>query len=89
MLTVSSGTLGAYRHFSQAVALDWKFGGGFGIYSWNYKYGGKSIRDPETQLHYRGFDPGLFIGGRGRKATHSARHTARHRAATLYLLVEQ
>lgn len=60
VLTVSSGTLGAYRHFSQAVALDWKFGGGFGIYSWTYKYGGKSIRDPETQLHYRGFDPGLF-----------------------------
>ncbi len=60
VLTVMSGTLGLYRHISDALGLDWKLGGGAGYYRWNYKFSGKSIRDPQTQLHYRGFGPGVF-----------------------------
>ena len=60
VLTVFSGTLGAYRHLSQALDLDWKVGGGIGFYRWNYKFHGKSIRDPKTELFYRSVDPGVF-----------------------------
>lgn len=62
VLTVLSGTVGVYRHVSGLFSMDWKLGTGVGIYSWNYKYNGKSIRDPETQLHLRAVDPGIFFG---------------------------
>ena len=62
VLTVMSGTLGGYRHFSDALGLDWKLGGGVGMYRWNYKNAGKSFRDSETQLFLRGVDPGVFAG---------------------------
>ncbi len=62
VLAVTSGTLGLYRHFSNAIGLDWKLGGGAGMYRWNYKFNGRSLRDPQTDLYYRGFDPGLFVG---------------------------
>jgi hypothetical protein len=60
VMTVFSGTVGAYRHISQALDLDWKLGGGIGFYRWNYKFNGRSIRDPKTELYYRAVDPGLF-----------------------------
>jgi hypothetical protein len=67
VMTVVSGTFGAYRHISQALNLDWKLGGGFGFYRTNYKFHGKSIRDPKTELYYRSIDPGLFVGGEAEK----------------------
>ncbi len=60
VMTVFSGTVGAYRHISQALDLDWKLGGGAGFYRWNYKFNGRSIRDSKTDLFYRAVDPGLF-----------------------------
>ncbi len=62
VLTVTSGTLGLYRHLSDALSFDWKIGSGAGFYRQNYKFNGRSIRDPETQLHIRSIDPGLFLG---------------------------
>jgi hypothetical protein len=62
VLAVTSGTLGLYKHVSNAIGLDWKLGGGAGIYRWNYKFNGHSLRDPQTDLFYRGLDPGLFVG---------------------------
>jgi hypothetical protein len=62
VLTVMSGTIGLYRHISGALNFDWKLGAGAGFYGWNYKFNGKSIRDPETQLFLRGSGPGLFTG---------------------------
>ena len=62
VLAVTSGTLGLYRHLSQLLDFDWKIGAGAGFYRWNYKFNGKSIRDPGTQLHLRSADLGLFGG---------------------------
>jgi hypothetical protein len=62
VLTVTSGTLALYRHVSGFLNFDWKLGAGAGFYSWNYKYKGESIRDPETQLHLRATAPGFFTG---------------------------
>ncbi|MBD3163112.1 MAG: hypothetical protein GF346_11820 [Candidatus Eisenbacteria bacterium] len=62
VLTVHSGTLGIYRHVSQLFGFDWKVGTGGGLYRWNYKFEGKSVRDPETQLPLRDFGFGVFGG---------------------------
>lgn len=62
VLAVTSGTLGLYKHMSDAIGLDWKFGGGAGFYRWNYKFNGNSLRDPQTDLLYRGIVPGVFVG---------------------------
>jgi|GEM_PF-4431235 len=62
VLAVTSGTMGLYKHFSDAIGLDWKYGGGAGLYRWNYKFSGHSMRDPQSYLFYRGFVPGLFAG---------------------------
>ena len=62
VLTVTSGTLGLYRHLSNALNFDWKLGFGAGYYAWNYKFKGESVRDPESQLRLRGSAPGFFTG---------------------------
>lgn len=67
VLTVMSGTVGLFRHLSDALGLDWKAGGGVGIYRWNYKIKGRSIRDPQTQLHRKGAGPGIFLGAEAEK----------------------
>ena len=84
VLTVFSGTLGFYRHLSQALDLDWKVGGGFGIYSWKYKFSGKSIRDPQTQLQYQAIDPGLFTGLEAEKRL--SPHVTLHGTAQLHYI---
>ncbi|MDM7916276.1 MAG: hypothetical protein ACE15D_09335 [Candidatus Eisenbacteria bacterium] len=62
VLAVTSGTIGLYRHVSDALGADWKLGAGGGFYRWNFKFDGKSIRDPKTNLFYRAIDPGAFVG---------------------------
>ena len=62
VLTVNSGTLGLYRHVSGVFGQDWKIGAGAGLYHWNYRYRGRSVRDPQTQLYYKATDPGVFCG---------------------------
>lgn len=62
VLTVTSGTMGAYRRVAKLAGLDTRVGAGAGLYRWNYKFSGKSIRDPETQLHLRALVPGVFTG---------------------------
>jgi hypothetical protein len=64
VLTVISGTLGLYRHVSSFLNFDWKLGGGLGLYGWNYKFKGKTIRDPDpdSQQYLSATDPGLFTG---------------------------
>jgi hypothetical protein len=62
VLTVLSGTIGAYRHVANIVGLETRVGGGGGLYRWNYKFGGKSLRDPETQVFLRDVAPGIFTG---------------------------
>jgi len=62
VLAVLSGTIGLYRHVSDLLDIDWKIGAGAGIYSCNYKFNGKSVRDPETELHLRAIDLGFFTG---------------------------
>jgi len=62
VLAVTSGSLGVYRRLSRALGLDWRMGAGAGLYRWNYKFEGKSVRDPETQLRYQSIDPGVFVG---------------------------
>jgi len=59
---ITSGTLGAYRHVSNALGVEWSAGGGAGLYRWIYKSAGKAIKDPESHLAYKGLDPGLFAG---------------------------
>lgn len=62
VMTVTSGTLGLYRRLSGAAGLDWRLGAGAGCYRWNYKFNGRSLRDSQTKVFYRAFDPGLFAG---------------------------
>jgi hypothetical protein len=60
VLTVTSGTLGAYRRMMDLAGLDLRLGAGAGFYRWNYKFEGKSIRDSQTQLPLRDIAPGVF-----------------------------
>lgn len=62
VLAVTSGTIGAYRHLSSVLDFDTKIGAGLGVYRWNYKIKGKSVRDPESQLHLKDTNLGLFTG---------------------------
>jgi hypothetical protein len=62
VLAVSFGTIGALREFSGFRGMTWRAGGGLGMYRWNYKNNGKSLRDSKTQQFYRGFVPGIQIG---------------------------
>lgn len=62
VLTVNFGTLGLLREFSGFKGLTWRAGGGLGMYRWNYKNNGKSVRDTGTQQFYRGFVPGIELG---------------------------
>jgi len=62
VLAVTSGTFGLYKHFADAIGFDWRYGGGLGIYRWNYKFNGRSIRDLQSNLFYVGFAPGIFAG---------------------------
>ncbi|MCA9727010.1 MAG: hypothetical protein KC729_04950 [Candidatus Eisenbacteria bacterium] len=65
VLAVTYGTLGALREFRDVVGLTLRAGVGLGMYRWNYKNGGKSVRDPVTQRFYRGFVPGGYVGLEG------------------------
>ena len=62
VLAVSFGTIGMLREFSGFRGMTWRAGGGIGMYRWNYKNNGKSLRDPSTQQFYRGFVPGIELG---------------------------
>ena len=72
VLAVSFGTLGALREFSGYRGMTWRAGGGVGMYRWNHKNNGKSLRDPQTQQFYRGFVPGVQVGFEAEKRM--ARH---------------
>ena len=62
VLTVNFGALVAMRQFSGFQGLDWRAGGGFGLYRWNYKFNGKTLQDGGTGHHfYRGFVPGVIL----------------------------
>lgn len=63
VLAYNFGTLGALRTLGAFHGAALKAGGGFGMYRWNYKFKGKSIRDPLTQRFQKGFAPGLFLQG--------------------------
>lgn len=67
VLAVTFGTLGIERQFQEWMGLTMRTGGGLGMYRWNYKDKGKSVRDPITQQFYRGFVPGLYLGVEGEK----------------------
>ncbi len=60
--TFNFGTIGAMRSLSVWKGAVWRAGGGVGMYRYNYKFKGESLRDPETQRFYRGFVPGVYIG---------------------------
>jgi hypothetical protein len=84
VLTVMSGTLGGYRHVSDLLGLDWKVGGGVGMYRWNYKFNGRSIRDRDTQLFLRAIDPGVFVGMEAERRL--AAHVTLHATTQLHYL---
>lgn len=60
---VNFGTLGALRKVGQFKGSVLRVGGGAGLYRWNYKWHGSSVRDPITQRFYRGYVPGLYLSG--------------------------
>jgi hypothetical protein len=62
VLTFTFGTLGAARKIGIAFGTDLRATGGLGFYRWNYKYKGRSLRDPGTQRFYRGISPGGYLG---------------------------
>lgn len=61
VLTVNFGSISILREFSGFQGLDWRAGGGLGLYRWNYKFDGKSLRDPVSQQFYKGFVPGVVL----------------------------
>lgn len=61
VLAVNFGSLSLLREFSGYQGMTWRVGGGAGLYGWNYKFDGKSIRDRGSQQFYNGFDPGLVL----------------------------
>jgi hypothetical protein len=73
VVTFTYGTLGAARTLGKAFGTDLRVTGGLGIYRWNYKYNGQSLRDrarllrggiiePGTERFYRGISPGGYLG---------------------------
>ncbi|MFN8549672.1 MAG: hypothetical protein U0527_17310 [Candidatus Eisenbacteria bacterium] len=77
--TFNFGSIGALRQVGLVKGAIWRAGGGVGMYRWNYKISGKSVRDPITQRFYRGFVPGLFLG------TELERRATRHVTVTAAL----
>jgi hypothetical protein len=65
VFAMNFGTLGLARRIATYKDMTLRFGGGAGFYRWDYKFNGKSIRDPETQRFYRGFVPGGYLGFEG------------------------
>jgi hypothetical protein len=61
VLTANFGNVSILREFSGFQGFDWRVGGGLGLYRWNYKFDGKTIRDGLSQQFYRGFDPGIVL----------------------------
>jgi hypothetical protein len=65
VMSVYSMAIGAFRHVGRPLGLDLRVGGGGGFYRWQYKDTAtiaEPVRDPQTELEYKGFDPGLFAG---------------------------
>lgn len=60
--TFNFGTIGVARRFGSFVGFDTRLTGGAGAYRYNYKYRGKSLRDPDTQRFYRGISLGGYLG---------------------------
>jgi hypothetical protein len=67
VLTFHFGTLGAARRISERFGFEVRAAAGAGFYRWNYKFKGKSLRDPETQRFYRGIAPGGYLGLEGER----------------------
>jgi hypothetical protein len=67
VLTFHFGTLGAARKISERFGMEVRAGAGAGFYRWNYKFKGKSLRDPETQRFYRGIAPGGYLALEGER----------------------
>jgi hypothetical protein len=67
VLAVTYGTLGAEREFRNLLGMTFRLGAGGGMYRWNYKADGKSVRDPITHRFYRGFVPGGYLGLEGER----------------------
>ena len=74
VLTFKMGTIGAARKIARRLGCDIRVAGGLGVYRWNYKYSGQSLRDsdrilpngeviPGTERFYRGIAPGGYLGG--------------------------
>ena len=79
VLALTYGTLGAEREFHNLLGMTLRLGVGGGMYRWNYKSDGKSVRDPITHRFYRGFVPGGYVGLEGE------RRLTRHVTTTLAL----
>lgn len=66
VLTFTFGTIGAARRMAQPFRTDLRLGFGAGVYRWNYKFNGRSIRDrtpgEATHQFYRGIDLGGYVG---------------------------
>ncbi len=71
VLTFTFGTIGAARKFASAFSMDLRMGFGAGLYRWNYKYDGRSVRDrtpgEPTHQFYRGIDFGGYVGLEGER----------------------
>jgi hypothetical protein len=74
VVTMSFGTLGVARRIGTLLGMDLRASGGAGMYRWNHKYSGNSLRDSHivqtdggpvdlgTQRFYRGISPGGYLG---------------------------
>jgi hypothetical protein len=73
VLTFTVGTLGVARTIGHVLGTDLRAAGGLGVYRWNYKFNGESLRDrdrrlpngtivPGTERFYRGISPGGYLG---------------------------
>lgn len=77
VLALTYGTLGLERELHNLLGMTFRLGAGGGMYRWNYKSEGKSVRDPITHRFYRGFVPGGYVGLEGE------RRLTRHVTTTL------
>ncbi len=66
VLAFTFGTLGAARKIGSPASIEMRLGFGAGLYRWNYKYDGRSIRDrtpgEPTHQFYRAIDFGGYVG---------------------------